>query len=227
MLMSILTIGIVKAQNANRSGFFMELGIGGLVGNTPRSSLSIADNIVYYKCVSGAAVDFGMGARFKTSNHWAYEFKAEGQIPLSNPANALVGRLLPVGFRYTSGELWRNYSIFVHLNIGGAITVCNGMVGRDNLRMNASEANKISDIILSESSAAEVLYPDTPEMKIKGYVGLEGYGVAYSAGIGINLTTHLYVEGCFNAQAMFNCFGKNGKETLNYGIAALILGYRF
>ena len=71
ILVAILTSGISTAQHANRSGFFLEAGIGGLVGNTPRNSFSITDNVMYYKCLSGAAADFGLGARARMNNHWA------------------------------------------------------------------------------------------------------------------------------------------------------------
>ncbi|MDE6548927.1 MAG: hypothetical protein K2L22_08015 [Muribaculaceae bacterium] len=204
ILVAILTSGIATAQNANRSGFFLEAGIGGLIGNTPRNSFSITDNVMYYKCLSGAAADFGLGARARMNNHWAYEFKAEATIPLNNPINALVGRCLPVGFRYTSPEIWRNYSLYTHFNVGGAIVV-NGGIAHSN----------------------EVLLPNLNYVKF-GYVdGGERYGAAYSLGLGINITTHFYVEAVFDGQAIFNSYGKNGLGTNVYGMVGCVVGYRF
>lgn len=213
IIVGILNCGITTAQNANRSGFFMELGIGGLVGNTPRTSISVVDNIVFSKCLSGSVVDFGLGARIRMSNHWSYEVKAESQIPLNNPVNALVGRFLPIGFRYTSSELWRNYSWYAHFDLGGAITVNRGVIGLGNINLD--------DTVIGPSST------EADYMDIKGYVGLEGYGTAYSLGIGVNLTTHLYIEGAFGGQMIFKGFGKNGLGLLNYGTVSGIVGYRF
>lgn len=204
LVMAILTSGIATAQNANRTGFFLEVGIGGLVGNTPRNSFSVTDNVMYYKCLSGAAADFGLGARLRMNNHWAYEFKAEATIPLVNPIHALVGRCLPLGFRYTSPEIWRNYSLYTHFNLGGAIVVNRGMMW----------------------GGGNILYPNTEDFNIK-YNGEEGYGIAYSLGIGANITTHFYAEACLNAQAMFDVFGKEGIGMANYGMIAFLFGYRF
>lgn len=210
--MAILTSGLAVAQNANRHGFFIEAGVGGLVGNTPRTSISVVDNVMYYKCLSGAVADFGLGGRFRIGNQWAYETKAEVQISFTNPINALVGRVLPIGFRFTSVEFWRNYSIYAHLNLGAAITGNSGIIGRENLISN---------------SKYMTIYPNTTETDIKGYVGMVSYGIAYSTGVGVNITTHLYLEGCFSAQTLFSCFGKNGKGIINYGIVSCVIGYRF
>lgn len=224
-LLAIFMSGIASAQNANRNGFFLELGLGGLVGDTPRSSFSITENVLSYKCLAGAAGDFGLGGRFRMGNHWAYEFKIEAQIPFANPINALVGRVLPIGFRYTSLELWRNYSLYAHFNLGGAITVISGVVGRHNLVFNADN----EDDLMKENfvNDAQIIFSNMPETYIKGYRGNEGYGISYSGGIGFNITTHLYLEGCMSAQALFSCYGKNGKGVINYGMVSCIIGYRF
>lgn len=203
VLVAIISTGIATAQNANRHGFFLELGIGGLVGNTPRSSILITDNVVKYKCLTGAAADFGFGGRFRIGSHWAYEVKAEALIPFENPIYSFVGRALPVGFRYTSNEIWRNYSLYAHANLGGAIIVNRGIYREWGI----------------------TFFPNTEEIKLK--TDGAGYGIAYSAGLGVNLTTHLYAEACYNGQAMFNCFGKNGMGMNNFGIIAFLVGYRF
>lgn len=214
MLMSILTIGIVKAQNANRSGFFMELGIGGFVGNTPRTSFSIEDNVMKYKCLNGTAADFGLGGRMRIKSHWAYEFKVDTQIPFKNMVDNLVIRLLPVGFRYTSSEILRNYSLYFHFNFGGVMSANNGII------VGGSYGN------LEGDKEYPYLSNDVPEKKIRGFKKL-GYGIGYSVGIGANITQHFYMEGSFNAQVLFDCYSRNGKGIMNYGIPTFILGYRF
>ncbi|MDE6741404.1 MAG: hypothetical protein K2J58_03635 [Muribaculaceae bacterium] len=198
--------GLACAQNANRSGFLVEVGIGGMVGDTPRSSILVTNNVMQYKCASGAAVDLGLGFRFRFKSHWAYELKVEGQTALSAPMHTLTGRFLPLGFRYTSVEVWRNYSLFVHFNIGGAVAMNRGVIRYLN---------------------NETFYPNTPDRPIKGYAGEEGYGPAYSLGLGANVTTHFYAEACWNGQVIFDGYRKNGKDMLNDGIVAFILGYRF
>lgn len=217
-------VGLASAQNANRSGFFLEAGIGGMVGDTPRTSISVTNNVMSYKCISGTVGEFGLGMRLKIANHWAYEIKAEGQFPFQKPLQALVGRLLPIGFRYTSGELWRNHSLYAHINMGGAITVNNGIIGKGNLEHSSTD---IIDMIKDQHHGSFVLFPNTPETDIIGYVGNEGYGVSYSAGIGVNLSNHLYIEGCWSGQSFFNSYGQNGKGTLTGGVVACVLGYRF
>ncbi|MBD5358235.1 MAG: hypothetical protein HDR88_14795 [Bacteroides sp.] len=208
ILLWVTAIGSGMAQNANRSGFFLEAGIGGLVGDNVRTSISTTDNVMSYKCLSGMAGDFGLGYRLRFKRHWAYEVKAEGTIPFQDPIHALIGRFLPIGFRYTSGELWRNYSLYTHFNLGGAISVNGGKIGHDNL-------------------SNETLYPNMSDNKIKGYRYKEGYGAAYSLGVGINITTHFYAEACWDGQVLFDCYGKNGRGTLNGGMVAFVIGYRF
>lgn len=204
----ILSTGITFAQNANRSGFLLELGVGGIVGSTPRTVIFIKDNQMSYNCLSGGAVNFGLGYRIRIVNNWAYEAKVEAQIPFGNPIQSLVGRALPIGFRYTTNEIWRNYSLFAHANIGGALVINNGIL----------DGYYYDDKVTSTEQ----------EIKInRREGGKDGFGVAYSVGVGINLTNHFYIEGCFDGQAMFNCYGKNGKGYLNYGIFAFALGYRF
>lgn len=209
VLLAILTFGIGVAQNANRHGFFLEFGAGGLVGSTPRTSIFVEDNVVYYKCLSGAAIDLGFGGRFRISNNWAYEVKAEALMPLRGFINDEVFKFYPVGFRYTTSELWRNYSLFFHFNLGCALAPNRGLA---------------SGLTLGNGHP---LYPNTSEIKLKGYDGECGIGTAYSFGIGANITTHFYVEGCFNAQTIFNSYGKNGYGVLTYGVPAIVFGYRF
>ena len=205
LLVTIAAIGGLHAQNANRNGIFVELGVGGYVGSTPRSEIGIFDNQLMFKCLGGGAFSIGTGYRLKFSPHWAYEVKAEAQTAFSNPIHSLVGRFLPVSFRYTSSELWRNYSLYGHINLGAAIAV---------------QAGEYIDYHQSE-------IPVDSYSRLKGYWGGERVGPAYSLGVGVNLTTHFYVEACYNGQSIINAFGKNDKGTLNYGVVGVVVGYRF
>lgn len=212
ILLSIFFLGIAKGQNANRDGFFVELGIGCFVGNTPRTSISVADNVMNFKCLNGSAANFGFGGRLRIKSHWAYEFKLDTHIPFKNTIDNFVFRLLPMGVRYTSSEIWRNNSLYFHINLGGALSANSGIINGGNLEGFIDYDN--------------VLYPDMQEEKIKGFEE-KGKGIAYSVGVGANITTHFYMEGCFNAQVLFDCYSKNGNGMINYGVPTFILGYRF
>lgn len=201
----LLMVGDIHAQNANRSGVFVELGAGGYVGSTPRTEIGIIDNNLMVKCQSGGVFSIGVGYRLRFRPHWAYEVKAEAQTAFNNPIHGLVGRFLPVGFRYTSVEFWRNFSLYAHANLGAAIAAQPG--------------------IWTYWNQQEI--PNGSFTKLKGYVGDERFGPAYSLGVGLNLTTHFYLEGCFNGQSIISAVGKNGKGLLNYGTVGVLMGYRF
>lgn len=192
------------AQNANRSGFFLEAGAGATVGSTPRVSYTLTNNDFTFKCASGLSVDFGLGYRLRTSSHWAYEFKANAQSVTSYLKDSFVARALPVGFRYTSVEIWRNFSLYCHFNIGAALATNNGKI------------DPYSDLDISGN--------DTP---IEGFKDQLGCGPACSLGIGINLTTHFYMEYCWDSQAVFNTCGNDGKGMHHWGMSGLVIGYRF
>lgn len=192
------------AQNANRSGFFLEAGAGATVGSTPRVSYTLTNNDFTFKCASGLSVDFGLGYRLRTSSHWAYEFKANAQSVTSYLKDSFVARALPVGFRYTSVEIWRNFSLYCHFNIGGALAAGRGKI------------DPWSD-----------LKPDAHYVPVEGFDDDLGFGAACSLGLGINLTTHFYMEYCWDSQAIFGAYGKDGKGTYHWGMSGLVIGYRF
>lgn len=207
LALAFMTALATFAQNANRSGFFLEAGVGATVGSTMRSSFSITDDVFTFKCRTGMTVDFGLGYRLRFSPHWAYEFKANAQSNPDNIVNDFVGRALVAGFRYTSVEVWRNFSLYGHFNVGGAIAANRGMIDYGTIH--------------------GPLTNDMQNVKIKSFIGDEGFGAAYSLGIGVNVTTHFYVEYCWDAQYMFSCYGKNGKGNLHWGMSGIVLGYRF
>ena len=208
---------IISAQSANRSGFFIEAGIGGIVGDTPLKSWGMKDNVVYGKCVAGPALDVGFGGRFRTGRHWAYQITAEMQMPFSQPIETMTIRAMPVGFRYVSTELWRNYSLYAHLDLGFALV-----------------SNRGKSVTGHSDKDAEYNDGYQEYGEYQGAFSHPGWGVAYSAGIGVNLTTHLYLEGFFKGQMLFGAYGvKTVSDTyikghpLNGGFAGVLVGYRF
>lgn len=204
LLIILAAIPAAFAQNANRSGFFLELAGGGITGDSPAIGYSVANNTVNMECAGGAALNLGFGYRLATSRHWAYEFRAEGQTSAKKPDMSLVIKILPAGFRYTSSEIFGNSSIFAHLNVGGAIGAINASYTR------------------TLGTASPNMETQYAKMFDKG-----SFGVAYEAGVGINITTHLYAEALWDSQVMLSTYGKNGNGTLHWGMAGVRIGYRF
>lgn len=205
LFMSVIMVGFfASAQNANRKGLFLEAGIGGLIGNTPRTTLSVNNNVVQYECLTGTALNLSCGRRSRINKHWTYELQCDFQIPFEKPSQNLILKILPLGFRYYSSEFFKNYSLYCHFNVGGAATFNSGVISyiRD-LNLN----NPTEDVEHCDYSI--------------------GGGIAYLIGVGVNLTTRLYIEGRLSSQLIFNGFGKDGKGLLHYGMPAGVIGYRF
>lgn len=203
--MSLIMVGFfASAQNANRKGFFLEAGIGGLIGNTPRTTLSVKDNVVQYECLTGTAANLSVGSRNRISKHWAYELQCDVQVPFEKPSQNLTIRVLPLGFRYYSNELFKNYSLYCHFNVGGAMVYNSGRI------------SYIRDLNLN-----------IPTEDVEHCNYSIGGGIAYLIGVGVNITTRLYIEGRLSSQLIFNGFGKDGKGLLHYGMPAGVIGYRF
>ena len=133
VVMFMTSIGVL-AQNANRSGFFMEFGAGSFVVNPPIEKVTISykqtgtqaptsvtrEELIEYE--SDVKYSATIGYRLATSRHWAIEMKA----------NCLFGKELfdemfmimgMPGVRYTSPELFRNISLYssLHLGIGARL----------------------------------------------------------------------------------------------------------
>lgn len=199
LLLAIIGTGF--AQNANRKGFFIEAGVGGMIGENPRTEVLLIDDVLQYRFAAGPALDFGLGGRFRISSHWSYEIKLEYIAPFSNMGNAFTLRALPLGVRYISNELTRNISLYSHINLGYALCAISGHYF-DNLQ----HYNKLNAF----ESGGDV-----------------GNGISLSIGLGVNITTHLYLEGFCNPQCLYQCFGINGDGTIFGGMAGVMIGYRF
>ena len=122
------------AQNANRSGFFLELGAGSFAVNPPMKSVTVTykqsgefspvtitreDRIEY---MNGLKYDFAMGYRIATSAHCAVNFKIDALFDGQrlNDGGLLLTTLMP-GFRYTSPELFKNISLYGMLSAGAGM----------------------------------------------------------------------------------------------------------
>lgn len=206
-ILLITSTGIIIAQNANRKGYVIEAGIGGVVGETPRQKISTKgiSHVLEIKGASSPAFYIGIGRRLPIINYnWAYECKFDMQSSFDNLGASLVIRLLPLGFRYTSKEFQDNNSMFVHFNLGCEY---NNNNGRDKRFVESSVKNVDPPVEYSDG---------------KGLVGL-----AYSLGMGINVTSRFSVEACLNCQTIFNACGKNGIGNLIGGFLGVVGGYRF
>lgn len=119
MMFAIVTM-CGYAQNANRSGIFLEIGAGGTIGDSPateiHTSLAVNDGklieAVTIKRDTGIKFNIATGYRYAVSNNWAIEMKATGV-----KYNDFVLKLMP-GARYTSKELFSNVSMYIAPNIG-------------------------------------------------------------------------------------------------------------
>lgn len=114
------------AQNANRSGFFVEASAG--IFNYPYYStkVNVTDNTLQNVFVttkeSTFSADFGLGYRFTTSKYFALEIKAKC-FDLANldKSGFLMFKLMP-GIRYTTPELSSNSNISMYLALNaGAV----------------------------------------------------------------------------------------------------------
>ncbi len=129
LLLAVLSVAGVSAQNANRSGFFLELGAGGFVINPPMlkvtttykqtgtsvpSTISGNDVIEYENVLK---YSFNMGYRFAKSRHWAMDCRLNCIF-----SDGMLDEMFVVGVmygvRYVSPELFRNFSLYGALSVG-------------------------------------------------------------------------------------------------------------
>lgn len=129
LLLAVLSVAGVSAQNANRSGFFLELGAGGFVINPPMlkvtttykqtgtsvpSTISGNDVIEYENVLK---YSFNVGYRFAKSRHWAVDCRLNCMF-----SDGMLDEMFVVGImygaRYVSPELFRNFSLYGALSVG-------------------------------------------------------------------------------------------------------------
>lgn len=200
-LLCLIAVLGVSAQNANRTGFFIEAGIGGTTGSTPRIGLSNDNGTVMARYAGGTSFNFNFGQRIRTSTHMAVEFRFGLQAPIDYVTTVPTGKIL-FGLRYTSSELFGNMSIYANAAVGGAIGASyvwgDGVpTGPDLVKFDFSNANDAS------------------------------FGAGYLLGVGLNITTHFYAGFVWDAQYMIKQCRKHQEDNLNWGMAGLQIGYRF
>ena len=207
----LIAAAAAVAQNANRNGFFMEVAVGGTTGSTPLTSYGILNGNLALYHAHGTSVNFTMGVRRRISSYAAYELALELQSPTDAIKTQPVAKLMPLSFRFTTPEFWRNFSFYINFRLGGAI----GSKGR----LDYFDTYNPFDSEILENGKNERY--DVP--LFKHVVG----GAAYQFGLGVNLSNHFYAGFSWDAQYMFNQH-RNGKaDNLHWGMAGLLLGYRF
>lgn len=205
-LLALCAIVGASAQNANRKGFFVEVGVGGSVGDTPLMGLSMQGQDLLAHYAGGTVLNLAFGPRFRTGEYTAFDFRVEAQSNTSKITKSLVLKAMP-GIRITTGELFGNVSMYIALNVGGAMadSGCIYMYWEDEFISN-------DGTIYEPGLYSDAISP----------------GVAYSVGFGLNITTHFYGGFLWDAQYMINSTRDNLTRTnLHYGMAGLRLGYRF
>ena len=203
MLLVLCAFAGASAQNANRKGFFIEAAVGGSVGTPPVGGLSIQDGQLMAHYYGGAMLNLAFGPRFRTGDHTAFDFRISAQANASGLAGAqtLVVKAMP-GIRISTGEIFRNMSLYFGANVGGAL------------------ANRGSSWNVVPADG-EVMHWSLFDEDVSG-------GVGYEVSFGVNVTTHLYAGFVWSAQYMFSQMRNPfDSENLHYGMAAFRLGYRF
>lgn len=151
----------------------------------------------------GTMLNLAFGPRFRTGDHTAFDFRISAQANASGLAGAqtLVVKAMP-GIRITTGEIFRNMSLYFGANVGGA------------LANRGSSWNSVP-------ADGEVMHWSLFGEDCAG-------GVGYEVSFGVNVTTHLYAGFVWSAQYMFSQMRNPfDSENLHYGMAAFRLGYRF
>lgn len=201
-LLALVAFVGANAQNANRSGFFIEAGIGGTTGTTPRTALVMEGNNLMAKFAGGAAFDVQFGFRTKTSNHCAFDLRFGAMAPFSAVSSTPVFKIMP-GLRYTSTEIFGNMSIYGNVAVGGAVSFSHLYPDSDPLPINGEET-KLS---LSDGDAC--------------------FGVSYTIAVGLNITNHFYAGPVWDAQYMIHQARQGQDQNLHWGMFGIQLGYRF
>ena len=128
----IMTTNNLIAQNANRSGVFVELQGGAAIGDVLqyRIGTNPIDDVLYYKLgyffystylKGGVTTSLDFGYRWTTSNHLSLDAKIGVNANLAEFKYTYAIRLMP-GIRWTSNDFWGSTSLFLSLNAGVGVT---------------------------------------------------------------------------------------------------------
>lgn len=195
------------AQNANRSGFFIEGGAGFLVGNPPIKKVIWKDNVLSAVKPSGPDINLGLGYRRASSRVFAWEVKTQFSIVPSAAANTVNLALLP-GIRYTTAEIFSNTSLYFGLNVG---------------------------LVLGTESDfyAPGLYPDKNWERSPDIYDFCSVGAKINLTAGFNVTSSFYAGLYFDYSIMNYQFGRleqmnnDSSDANSWGSVGVRLGYRF
>ena len=110
----------LSAQNANRSGLFIEAGGGYLLGTVPVSKLEWKDNALKILIPDGPDINLAVGYRGATSSVFAWQIKAELSTVPPDFETTMVLAFMP-GIRLTTKELFGNTSLYFGLDAGFAL----------------------------------------------------------------------------------------------------------
>lgn len=220
-LFLILTVSAflsATAQNANRSGFFFEAGMGGTFGKTPMVSATYGQNYDFsINFAKGGMWNFGFGQRIKTSTHFAYEIKVNAQSAFKDILPAGLLKVYPLGLRYTSIELWDNMSLYATASAGMSFGIKPNEI--DGIPISYEDGRYIYD-----SSKCFFTPGDTYKFKTSGK---SSSGVAYAVGVGINVTTHFSAGLVLDGQYMLLSPNRIGRYSYNWGTIGGNIAYRF
>lgn len=199
MLAAVAMALPAAAQNANRSGIFLEVGGGGVLGKSPTYKLSISDGaILQAHNLAGFGFDFATGYRYATSRFCAVEMKINAQLPMQSVDDFILG-FMP-GFRYTSREFSGNSSFFAAINAG---------LGLYGVRYNHFTINM-----------------PNPETNLEGSSFSPDFN--YELSFGINFTNAFYASFFWDGFIIdANRVNLYSKQTCHWGSLGLRLGYLF
>lgn len=122
-----MTTNNLIAQNANRSGIFLELQGGAALGDVikPVSDYGMGSYDLYPVYLKGGVVgSVDVGYRWATSSIFAIEAKVGLWSNFADFNNTYNLRIMP-GFRITTKEIYKNSSIFFGCNIGAGYAPSN------------------------------------------------------------------------------------------------------
>lgn len=204
------------AQNANRSGLFIEAGTGFLIGNPPIQKLEWIDNSMNAYFPSGPDVNLALGYRGATSSVFAWEIKIEASGVPKDMRSSFVLAAMP-GIRYTTREIFGNSSLYIGFNLGFATGSSQYIIGGSFQLDENKEFKPIKE-------------------------NFKSLGAKLSLTAGINITSKLYAGLYFDYSIMSDQIGdtnfnynsnNNYTEIFHYGdwnyfgSIGVRLGYRF
>ncbi len=210
-LLAICTVVGASAQNANRSGIFIEAAGGGSIGNGPLIGLSMdGPNLMGYYA-GGAVLNLAVGAQFRISDHNAIGFRAEAQSNVSHFTQSLVLKAMP-GLRISTDELFANISMYINVNAGLAV----------------ADSGKPDFTYYDDRESEHYVVPGDGSVVKWDSIKDASLGVAYEIGVGLNITSRFYGGLVWDAQIMFDqTRDLDPTGILHYGMAGIRLGYRF